>query len=233
MKIYLCPNCLETYEHKTRACGRCDGPVFEFNLDVPLVEQDSIQVNYRGAIRSMVRGLWTGVIDIDQAFDAGDVAIRNSLTRAWNAGMQSVGVMPSEQSPEERIEIAQIINNEVSRLFSFLLDIEDNDKASGAKLAPHMNRAEMWISRVADVESRARVAARTDPKLKWVLGPTEHCKSCVRVAGKVKRASSWKKAGIHPRNPPNSMLDCGGYRCQCDLVPTTEPLSRGPLPKLP
>lgn len=232
--IRYCPLCAAVYTDATiKECTNCHAAVTHYDLPSILAEQDKAEANYSNAIRSMVRGLWAGVLDIDQAFDVGETSIRFGLTQAWNAGLKSVGEIPSEQSPQQRIELQQIINNEISLLFPFLLDVEAGSKANGGKLGTQMKRADMWTLRARDVENRARVAAAGDPKLKWVLGPTEHCNSCSKLANKIKRASVWRRAGITPQSPPNPMLDCGGYRCQCTLEPTTEPLSRGPLPRLP
>ena len=238
MIIHYCPNCATVHTDATiRECTNCHQEIAHFELVVPatdLTEQDNAERNYRSAIRSMVRGLWAGIFDLDQAFDVGETSIRFGLTQAWNAGLKSVGVLPSEQSPEQRIELQQIINRETSLLFPFLLDIDAGSKANGGKLKPQMKRGETWALRATDVESRARVTALSDPKLMFMLGATkEHCGSCLKLAGKVKRASTWLRLGIRPQAPPNPLLDCGGWKCLCSFRPTTEPLSKGPLPRLP
>jgi hypothetical protein len=237
--IHYCQLCATIFDDATiQECANCQVPVLHFDLVVPdadLVEQDKAERNYRSMIRSMVRGLWSGVLDLDQAFDAGVTGMRLFLTQAWNAGLKSVGVLPSEQSPEQRIELQQIINRETTFLFSFLVDIEAGNKASGGKLGPQMKRAEKWITRASDVESRARVTAASDPKLKWHVGPTEmSCISCgKKLRNKIKKASTWRRRNIFPRRPPNASLSCKGFNCLCQLLPTTEPLSRGPLPNVP
>jgi hypothetical protein len=237
--IHYCQWCAAVYDGATiTECENCHQIVTHFSLDVPgvnLAEQSRIETNYRGAIRSMVRGLWTGNLDLDQAFDSGDTAIRFGLTQAWNAGLQSVGVQPSEQSPAERIELQRIINNEASRLFAFLVDVEAGSKANGGALKPQMARADLWINRARDVKNQARAIAQTDPKLKWVVGPTEEsCTTCNdKLNGKVKRASTWRRRNLHPQGGPNPQLICRGWNCLCVFEPTDEPLSRGPLPKTP
>jgi hypothetical protein len=237
--IHYCPLCATIYDDAAiRECTECHYEVAHFDLVVPdadLVEQDKAERNYRSMIRSMVRGLWSGVLDLDQAFDAGVTGMRLFLTQAWNAGLKSVGVLPSEQSPEQRIELQQIINRETTFLFSFLVDIEAGNKASGGKLGPQMKRAEKWLTRASDVESRARVTAASDPKLKWIVGPTDQsCNTCgKKLRDKVKRASTWKRRGIFPRKPENASLSCRGWNCLCFFQPTTEPLSKGPLPNVP
>ncbi len=52
-----------------------------------------------------------------------------------------------------------------------------------------------------------------------------NCNSCQKLNGKIKRGSYWQKT-IMPRS---RNLECGGWRCCCDLVPTDDPISKGKL----
>jgi hypothetical protein len=70
-----------------------------------------------------------------------------------------------------------------------------------------------------------------DGKFKWVLGPTEHCTTCAKLEGLVKRGSWWRD-NVLPQNPPNEKLECGGWRCQCNLEATDQRVSRR-TPSLP
>ena len=60
----------------------------------------------------------------------------------------------------------------------------------------------------------------------------DNCRTCLALDGKVKRASFWDTTGVHPQ-ATNGTLECNGYNCGCELIPTDEPLSRGPLPNVP
>lgn len=40
--------------------------------------------------------------------------------------------------------------------------------------------------------------------------------------GIVAYAREWNEYGIHPQSPPNDLLECGGWRCQCRLVSTAK-----------
>jgi hypothetical protein len=92
------------------------------------------------------------------------------------------------------------------------------------------SRLPMWINRYTEVVNTAKIMAGADRKLKWVLGPTEHCSSCLKLAGKVKRGSVWIASGIQPQS---RSLECGGFNCQCSLQPTTDRASAGRLPSIP
>lgn len=192
---------------------------------------------YSRELRAAVRGLWASALSLEQAFDSFDYNIRGGLTAAWHLGMKSVGLQPVDMTAEEKLALSGIIQREIERVFPFLLEVEQGNRESGIKLGKWQDRTALWSNRFADVESRARVMAQNDPKLAWALNvtrqPEVNCPTCLRLEGKVKRASYWKRVGVRPQNPPNSALICGGWLCGCALLPTDDPLSRGPLPSTP
>lgn len=186
---------------------------------------------YRKSLRDAVRGLWGGVLDRDQFYDAMIATIQRRLPQAWYDGSKDCGILPADLSPEERNALRQAMVNEMSFVLKFADDIMAGSKARGGKLKPLLIRVEMWTNRYRDVVNRAKQMACADQKLVWVLNPTkENCNSCIKLNGKVKRASQWKRAGIRPQHPD---LECGGWRCGCELIVTDERLSMGPLPRLP
>ena len=67
--------------------------------------------------------------------------------------------------------------------------------------------------------------------LVWRLGRTEqHCSTCFALNGTVASATDWVISGIRPQAAPNARLECGGWRCDCSLDVTDEPLSAGGVP---
>ena len=193
-----------------------------------LAEQGA--ASYRSEMRAMTRALWTGAMAWEQAWELGTFNIRAGLTNAWHRGMKSVGLQPSDMSPEETLKLQQIIIQETNYLAPFLDAIEAGSKANGGKLGPLMTRAAMWANRFPDVENQARQMAKNDPVLEWVWNPQkEHCGDCEKLNGRVKRASTWRRYSVRPQSPE---LECKGFLCGCQLMPSTKPLSKGPLPRL-
>lgn len=189
---------------------------------------------YRRNLRSPIRGLWSGVIDSNQFFDSMEAVIRRGLTEAWESAAKECGIGPNELTTDELNELTGAIFSELSHITGLASAISQNDKASGGNLEPFLKRAELWINRYEDIQSRARVLACGDKKLEWILGATEEsCTTCPRLDGQVRRASFWLDTGIVPRNPPNPDLECGGWNCQCTQEPTGKPVSRGRLPRTP
>lgn len=161
-------------------------------------------------------------------------AIERGITSAWYEGAAQCGILPEELTIDEIKMMRFRISEQMNHLNSFAEAIESGSKENKGKLTPLMQRAQLWVNRFNSVVNEARVMACKDQKLKWVLGATEkHCRTCAALNGKVKRASFWKKLGVRPQNAPNPMLECEGWLCDCSLVPTDDPISRGAMPSLP
>lgn len=191
------------------------------------------QANYEASLRSAVRGLWSGVYSVADFFSIFQSAIRRNLTRAWHEGAAACGIKPEELTTAETLALQTLIVNEEQYVFGFALDVEAGSKAAGVKLSRHFARVPKWGNRYNEARTRGEAMACADKKKKWKLGAAEHCKSCVKLDGKVKRNSFWIERGILPNVAGASYLDCKGYECKCSLEDTDDPVSRGPLPKLP
>lgn len=198
------------------------------------------QASYRASIRAPSRGLWSGALAFDQFFDAMLTSIRRGLTQGWNIGARQVGVAPGEQTGAERIALQQAIARESRYITGLGEFIEENSRAvvgpgkRRAALSRIYSRLNAWMVRWLDVRNQAVMMGRGDPKLKWVYDPRKkHGETCAKLNGKVKRRSTWLAAGVRPQNAPNPLIECGGWECGCQYVVTDEPLSRGPLPRLP
>lgn len=199
-----------------------------------VAEQSTRASEYKRDLMSAGRGLWLGVIDEFQAWESIEITVRRGLTQAYYEGIQECGIEPSEMTPEERQQLNQAIFNETAHIDGLVDFIIANSKANDGKLKTVMGRIDLWVLRYSDVAARARLMACGNRKLKWVQGPTsDSCPTCTSMNGKVKRASYWQEKGPHPKAPPNPTIQCSGYRCRCDLVPTDEPASKGPLPRWP
>ncbi len=187
------------------------------------------QSDFGLSVRAAIRGLWIG----GESFDFVDsmiLSIRRQLQLAWSEGAKECGVGKDELTAQELSAREQLITSQFAYLPAFADDIVAGSKANGGKLGPLLSRGSVWINRYDEARNQAKQMACGDKKLKWVLGPTEHCSSCLKLSGKVKRGSQWESAGIAPQI---RALECGGWRCACTLVATDDPMSKGPLPRLP
>lgn len=204
------------------------------NCDISEIRDDRRIAEYQKNIRGFMRALWNGSIDFDQFFDLMMSGVRVGLTQVWYAGAEVCGIKPDDLTPAEKSALDAKIANERAHVFDVAEYITQNLKADGVKLVVINRRAALWGQRALDVYNTAKAMACGDKKLKWVMDPVkEHCDSCVKLNGKVKRASYWRDHGVLPQNPPNPRLQCRGWKCGCSLNPTDDPVSRGPLPRLP
>jgi len=185
------------------------------------------QATYRADLRRVIRGFWNNLWSQAEFQDLMFNAIDRGISNAWYSGAKKVGILPDEITPEEQIKLSTIVFREYSYVPGLSAFVFANQKRVGGKLRDCLSRADSWANRWNDASNQAMLSGQADPKLEWVLGPTEHCSTCLKLAGKVKRASTWEKSGWRPQS---RALACGGWRCQCRWVPTDKPLSRGRLP---
>lgn len=189
---------------------------------------------YRTSLRAPVRGVWSGAFSPTQGTLAMRTAINFGIGDAWRAGAAECGIKPSEFTQAEITARSVFVTAQWSFIPTFIAWVEQNSRANDGLLRNVQgSRLEMWVNRWNEAKTQASGLACADAKKKWVLGVAEHCTSCVRLSGKVKRNSFWISKGILPRVAGADFLECRGFNCQCSLVTTDEPLSKGPLPKLP
>lgn len=192
--------------------------------------RDRRETDYQGGIRSAVRGLWSGDLGWFDAVDSMVGEIERNFTRAWEEGMSSCGIRLDEMTLEESSRLRLEINNEIQYVYTFADAIINNSRANNGKLRTLYDRVDMWINRYNSVRDLAMTYACQDQKLMWVMGYTkEHCLDCLRLDGRVYRASLWRSADLYPRK---HSLQCGGFRCACEFVSTNEPATPGFPPRI-
>ena len=182
------------------------------------------------AIRSAVRGLWKGVLNRFDFNNTMTLAIRRQLTIAWHEGAAMCGIRPEELSPPELLRLYMIIQENIGYIPGFADSIEAGSQANGGKLGPLISRASIWTNKYMQAQSLGQQMACRDQKLRWDLGRTKvHCEDCLKLNGRVYRASIWEKYDIYPKSPN---LACGGWLCDCRFTPTNEPGTPGRPPRL-
>ena len=188
--------------------------------------------SYRKEIRANIRGYFNGKFGYFDFVDNMNSAINRRLTQAWIEGAKECGIAFDELTTDERNTLQDRINSELAYIPGLANDIDEAVEVGG-KITPLLKRADLWANRYEEVKNQAKVMVCKNAKLEWVLGEAEHCTSCLKLSGKVKRASYWNDKGVIPRVAGASYLECKGYNCKCELKQTGKPLSKGPLPKLP
>ena len=196
-----------------------------------ILEQPAIKSisTYQRRLRALVTGLWGGRLnEVDFMSGMNNLIAQQFRLAFVQNGYGRAGIPESEISAGEMEVLYDLISTEQSNVPGLMLSIQENAKARGGALAPLRARVDRWTSRFIGVSERAYTMAMRDKPLKWIFDPRkEHCRSCQRLNGQVRRASKWAELGIHPRSVE---LECFGLFCGCRFEETTEPLSRGRIP---
>lgn len=184
--------------------------------------------DYRSALRAAARGLWSGVLDYDQAFDSFMGAIRAHITQAWAEGAAQCGIRPDEFTPEEQVAREMFIIDQFGYIDRVLNWVEQNQRGTGTLVAL-FQRVELWVNKWRAAFGQSAAMACGNQKQIFVLGRTKnHCTSCAGLAGRVYRRSVWYD---NRAVPPSECCVCGGWRCDCRLEDTDLPLTRGRFPR--
>lgn len=75
----------------------------------------------------------------------------------------------------------------------------------------------VWENRDRYFRNIGKILGNPDQEFRWDLGDAEHCGTCLGEEGKVKTGEEWMNSAYIPGS---GSLECGGYNCKCELVPT-------------
>jgi hypothetical protein len=173
-------------------------------------------------IDTLVRDLYNGVIESDEFNTELADLIENQFRRAFNEGMRNNGLDPAKDMTDEwEAEYQRMVTAQYEFIERFAKDILEGSEKGQSK-DEFMARADLWANQYESVVNEAQlITADKKQKYKWTLGATEeHCSTCSRLNGIIAYAEEWEQAGFHPQRPPNELLECGGWRCDCSLEPT-------------
>ena len=163
-------------------------------------------------------------------------SIDQQLTEAWNEGAADMGVQPDEMSDDDIAILEAIVNSENDFVNNLADDIQ-GARESGVSEEQFVSgfgaRCNLWANRYTETVNRARMQFGAKVRLMWQEGATEDkCETCKKLDGIVAFGYEWEEAGFHPQMPPNDMLECEGWNCQCTLEPTTRRRTPRALDKL-
>jgi len=183
----------------------------------------------RSAILNFFRGDYDAFEFIGRMVDLIEVQYR----KAWYEGMRAVGADPKSDMTDE---FEAVLRGEIGNMDGYIIALaEDIDKArglEGADIQKFYVRVDLWTNRYNEIVNLAKMTVGGKERLVWRLGRTEqHCGTCLTLHGVVAYADEWRASGYKPQSAPNPLLECGGWRCDCSLVPTKKYRTRGGIPK--
>lgn len=197
---------------------------------------DSNQKDFLRSVRANIRALWSGEWELFEFINAMRLTIDAGYTRAWIEGAAECGIGVGDLTEEERFLLRSRITQDQVYADNLGLDVETNSKINGGKLYSFYPRSDLWANNYNELRNLARYMACNNQKLKWIKTAKESCTSCIKLNGKVKRASYWREHDVHPqhRGKLECMIGAGGIPvCRCYFEQTDEPITTGPLPVVP
>jgi len=177
-----------------------------------------------------VRGLWLDVYNEEQFFTDMVLVIERNIFQAFRDGFREFGVSMNDLTTADKGELFRFMSNQTKHIDGLADFVSDNSKANGGLLKSSLSRIQSWSNKYLEARNLARILAAGDTNLVWVLGKADHCGSCLKLEGKIKRGNIWLESGIQPQHQD---LECGGWKCKCELLPTNDSATRGPIPRLP
>lgn len=181
------------------------------------------QAFYARVMKEQIRLFYNAQTDVFGFLDRMFSLIDDQFKRAFNEGLRSVGFDPKDMTQEMGIELNLRIQQELSYMLDFAQELE-NARNTGLPVEPFYLRIPLWAIRYSEIVDFGALMGGTKQDLyMWRLGATEkHCPTCATLAGTVASKADWLASGLRPQNAPNPRLQCGGWRCDCALVPVSD-----------
>lgn len=151
--------------------------------------------------------------------------ISNFGPRAYGDGMEEAGVPRDRMDDDDQRDIQSLIARQSGYVSEFT-DVLFNQGGITDGLAE--NKALMWFNKsINPFYDGGRMSAGANGMREFVMGATEHCPDCRRLAGQIHRLKEFIASGWHPKS---SRLQCKGFQCECELVRRPGAQVRGVLP---
>lgn len=206
------------------------------------VKAATLGIPYREAVKTVsyydrvlsrdVRDFYNGELDAGGFIDDLIRLVEEQLTRAWNEGMRNNDLDPAKDMTDEwRAVLQGEIDAEMEHILDYAQAIEDA-AAAGEPIQPYLDRVQLWVNRYPDVVNLSMMTTKPEDRFIWVYGDTDHCETCLTLNGIIATGAQWEESGYRPQNPPNDMLECGGWHCQCRLEHTKYPVTAGGIPQM-
>jgi hypothetical protein len=205
-------------------------------LDQPLSSQlDALKTvdYYDRALSRDVLDFYRGDMGAGEFIDDMIQLVEGQFTRAWNEGMREVGLDPQkDMKPEWEQVLKDEIDAELEHVLDYAQAIEDA-RIAGDPVAPLQGRIALWTNRYNEIVNLSMRTCEPKMNYRWEFGATEqHCETCAALNGIIASGQDWEASGYHPQGAPNEMLECGGWRCDCRLVPTDDQATEGGIPNV-
>lgn len=171
-------------------------------------------------ITGLVNGVYNNLVGGD-FIDAMANLIGGQLKQAYEQAYADAGYTDYFLPDYLQSSLDAMILGQFDYVDQYFRDIIDA-RLNGTPVSPLLARAKMWANQYNSAYNEAMrlITVTGGGNMMWVYGEAEHCDTCRSLNGIVASANEWTELGVQPQNAPNPLIDCGGWNCQCSLVPT-------------
>ena len=185
------------------------------------------QEYFLARIEGLVSGLYSGNVG-GEFIDVFANLISGQLLDAYERAYADEGY--TDALPEYlQTSYQATVSNQYGFVDQFYRDIVDA-KVDKTGIDPLLSRAQLWAQRWTESYNEAVRLITLDGggNLVWIEGDTEKkCSTCLALDGIVASAKEWDTIGVKPQHAENRNLECGGWKCQCQLISTDKRRSPG------
>lgn len=181
-------------------------------------------------VEGLVRGVYTGnvggdFVDIMGALIRGQM--EDAYRQAWtDEGYE--GALPDYLV--NSLDAFVIREANFDWIYQFYKDVVDA-RVDKTAIEPLLSRARMWANKwnAAYNEALRVITVENGGNLIWQIGDAEHCTTCLALDGIVASGKEWEASGWKPQSED---LECHGYNCKCQLLPTSNRRSKNAAERL-
>ncbi|MGB1286713.1 MAG: hypothetical protein ACPG7F_09295 [Aggregatilineales bacterium] len=176
------------------------------------------RLDFESRFASIQDSLRLGEIDRRRAGLLLRGTLRTFGSRAYRDGLIDGGVADGTMDDDDTARFNLLLAQQSQYVSNFTAAVRDGQVTD----AMAFGKPELWFNKsLQPFYDAGRLSADKNGNYLFLLGNTEqHCPDCKRLNGQIHRLKTYFKRGLYPRS---SALACGGWRCDCRLIKTTEP----------
>ncbi len=170
---------------------------------------------YIEALKGLIEQAQAGEITREEFIDQADTIITTQLEAAFLLGAEADIVGEEEQAElDDEIEAAldalpQLADDVFAGKF---VQVDDTTPPVLSLLA----RLALWGSAALGAYSLGSLVKGAAELMIWLVGPTDHCKDCLRLDEQIHTGADWRAS---PWRTQGRNLECNGYNCLCIVIP--------------
>lgn len=150
-------------------------------------------------------------------------AILRNAEDAYVEGMKEGGIEDAEEQLDDQDQetITSWIQSQMSYLPNFIESVMQVAALPRGQRTEQqraiLQRVDYWVGALRDLAGMGKASAQRNMMVTWRYGDTDHCDTCLRLNGQRHRLRWFVERGYIPQEKGSATLECGGWRCRCEL----------------